>query len=372
MANEYPSWKDVSSSDAYQGKYYPRLAEDMPTFLGVPRAISRDDLKGADVVIIGAPYVAGWGSDFAGVGKEVWLASGKRVRQQSVRYSSYVLDFDMDVFETMKVVDYGDALIPPSANTEATVDVILQAQASVEAKVNDALDIGAVPIVIGQNSPCGSYAIAKPVSEHTRGNVGMISLDTHWDSRKMDRSTADPRVAGAANWKNSVYRDLKNFHPRHLVEIGERGMLEQADIVRRFYREGANFVSSWRLRTELGIEGTVKLLPKAFEGTEAVYAHWDLDVMGGAGPASGDIMGELAEPIGLTDYEVIRLAHETGKLGANALSFICIPPGSAVMYRVVVFCIMYFIAGSRDAQDPQGRDLPLSQSNRYGDWSSLC
>lgn len=72
-------------------------------------------------------------------------------------------------------------------------------------------------------------------------------------------------------------------------------------------------------------------------------------------------MGELAEPIGLTDYEVIRLAHETGKLGANALSFICIPPGSPVMYRVVVFCIMYFIAGlamrktqaSAKASDPK-------------------
>ena len=89
----------------------------------------------------------------------------------------------------------------------------------------------------------------------------------------------------------------------------------------------------------------MKLLPKAFEGTDAVYAHFDLDVMGGAGPAAGDILGELAEPIGLTDYEVIRLAHETGKLGCNAFSFICIPPGSAVMYRVVVYTIMYFIAG---------------------------
>jgi hypothetical protein len=33
------------------------------------------------------------------------------------------------------------------------------------------------------------------------------------------------RIAGAGNWKDSVYRDLKNFHPRNLVEIGERGML---------------------------------------------------------------------------------------------------------------------------------------------------
>ena len=65
----------------------------------------------------------------------------------------------------------------------------------------------------------------------------------------------------------------------------------------------------------------------------------------GAGPASGDIMGELAEPIGLTDYEVIRIAHEVGRRGLSGMSFICIPPGSAVIYRVIVYVIMYLMAG---------------------------
>jgi agmatinase len=70
-----------------------------------------------------------------------------------------------------------------------------------------------------------------------------------------------------------------------------------------------------------------------------------MDVLGGAGPAPGDIMGELAEPIGLSDYEVIRIAHEIGKRGLSGMSFICIPPGSAVIYRVIVYVIMYLLAG---------------------------
>lgn len=343
---DYPDWPTFSQSLFVRNKYFPRLAEDMPTFLGVPQALSPADLEGADIVVIGAPYVAGWGDKYGGVDKNEWLQSCKRVRQQSIRYpGGYIQDFDLDVLETMKIVDYGDAAIPEAANTQGTVDIILAAQAAVEEKVNDALDAGAVPIVIGQNSPCGSYAIAKPISEHYSGNIGMVSLDTHWDAQSFDRFSMDPRVAGSGNWKDSVYRDLPNFHPRHLVEIGERGMLERPETVRRYLADGAEFVSSWRLRTDLGIQGTVDLLPKAFDGTDAVYAHFDLDVMGGAGPAPGDVLGELAEPIGMTDYEVIRIAHETGKLGCNALSFICIPPGSAVMYRVVVYCIMYFIAG---------------------------
>lgn len=342
----YPSWEQLEQIPNIRTKFYPRLGPETPTFMGLPHAIGPADLASADVVIIGAPYVAGWGERYGGVTKADWLASTKRVRQQSLRYrSGYIQDFDLDVFEHLRVVDYGDAAIPDAANETPTVDVILAAQEAVERKVRDVLEAGAVPIVIGQNSPCGSFAIAKPLSERTDGAVGMVSLDTHWDAASYDRFSMDPRIAGSGNWKDIVYRDLANMHPRHLVEIGERGMLEDAVTVRRYLADGATFVSSWRLRSELGIQGTVDLLPRAFDGTDAVYAHFDMDVMGGAGPSPGDIMGELAEPIGLTDYEVIRLAHETGKLGADALSFICIPPGSAVMYRVVVYTIMYFIAG---------------------------
>src|SRR4029077_13985127 len=97
----------------------------------------------------------------------------KRVRQQSIRYQSgYIQDFDLDVFEHLKVVDFGDAAIPPEVFDRPTVDNILRAQAAVEEKVNQALDVGALPIVIGQNSPCGSYAIPKTTPGGKNGKAG--------------------------------------------------------------------------------------------------------------------------------------------------------------------------------------------------------
>ena len=42
---------------------------------------------------------------------------------------------------------------------------------------------------------------------------------------------------------------------------------------------------------------------------------------------------------------MIRIAHEIGKRGLAGLSFICIPPGSAVTYRVIVYVITYLMAG---------------------------
>ena len=342
---KYPDWDEIRNSTFVRSRYFPMIETDMPTFMGLPPATSLEDIEGTDAVIIGAPYVAGW-EGYAGVGKTEWLAAPKRVRQQSIRYASgYIQDFDLDVFDRLNVVDFGDADIPPESIDKPTVENILKAQAAVEKKVNQALDAGALPIIIGQNSPCGSYAIAKPIAERTDGNVGVVSLDVHWDISPIDELTLDPRIAGSGSWKYKMYEFHENMHQRNLVEIGERGMLENKEVVREFLEKGTHFYPMWKVRSELGIEGLCKELDHAYDGTNAVYAHFDMDVLGGAGPAPGDILGELAEPIGMTDYEAIRIAFEVGKRGLDGFSFICIPPGSAVIYRTIVYVILYLLAG---------------------------
>ena len=340
------TWEEIKSHYRVKDRDFPMLEEDTPTFMGVAHAQTAEELKGVDVVIIGAPYVAGARGKYAGVDKSEWVMAPKRVRQQSIRYpSGYVQDFDLDIFENLKVVDFGDAEIPTEVNTNPTAENILRAQKSVEIKVGAALDAGAIPIVIGQNSPCGSYAIAKPIAERTAGKVGMISLDTHWDAKPIDWLTKDPRIAGSGNWKAKTYEFHDNFSIPNLVEIGERGMLESKETVRHFLNNGVHFIPMWKVRTDLGIEGLCTELRHAYDGTSAVYVHFDMDVIGGAGPAEGDILGDLAEPIGMTDYEVIRIAHEIGRRGLSGLSFICIPPGSAVIYRLIVYVVTYLMVG---------------------------
>jgi agmatinase len=222
----------------------------------------------------------------------------------------------------------------------------------VEDKVNKALDAGALPIVIGQNSPCASYAIAHCVNDHSDGPIGVVSLDTHWDVELIDRITMDPSIAGPACWLRHTL-DLDRVAARNVVEIGPRGMLEDKDGIRELLARGVNFHSAWNVRRR-GIEAICADLAAAYDRTSRVYAHFDMDVIGGAGPAPGDILGELAEPIGLTDYEVIRIAHEIGLRGVDGFSFICIPPGSAVQYRVVVYVILYLLAGVVMARQSAG------------------
>ena len=342
----YPSWEEIENSYTLRHRTFPRIDAETPAFMTRPLVVDPADLKGTDVAIIGAPYAAGWSQEYGGVPKADWLAAAKRVRQQSARYpSGYIQEFDIDVFEYVNVVDFGNAAIPPEVNDAPTTENILLAQAAVELKVNQALDAGAIPIVIGQNSPCGSYAIGKPIAERTKGNVGVISLDTHWDVAPLDLDTMDPRIAGQASWKHKLYEFHDNVKEPNLVEIGERGMIETKEVVRRWLAAVTHFYPMWKVGCELGIEGLVGELHHAYDGTDAVYCHFDMDVLGGAGPAPGDILGDLAEPIGMSDYEVIRLAHEIGKRGLAGLSFICIPPGSAVIYRTIVYVIMYLLGG---------------------------
>jgi len=342
----YPDWNSIHTGLLANSRNLPLIEEDMPTFMGRPHAISQKDLEGVDVVIIGSPYSTSWTGAYAGMDKAEWLLGPKRVRQQSIRYpTGYLQELDIDVFEHLKIVDYGDAEIPPESSFKQTVPLILQAQAAVEEKVRYALEAGALPIVLGLNSPCGSYAVAKPLLERTKGNVGVISFDTHWDVETIDTVTMDPRIAGGSSWKYKMFEWHKNLHPSNLVEIGERGMLENKDVIRKFLREGAHFYPMWKVRSDLGVEGLCKEFSHAYNGTDAVYVHYDLDVLGGAGPFDGDHWGELAEPIGMTYYEVLRTAFEIGKRGLNALTLMCIPAGSAVGYRIVTYIIMYLLAG---------------------------
>lgn len=322
----------------------PMIYADMPTFMGQPYAFSPDDLKGADAVIIGSPYVAGW-KDYAAKPREEWASGVKKVRQQSIKYrSGYVQEFDVDVFEHLKVVDFGDANVGPGSEVweRPTADNILKAQREVETKVTQVLEAGAVPIIIGENSPCGSYAVAKPLAERVKGNVGAIVMDTHWDSEPFDEFTRDPRIAGQASWKTKMYEFHKNMLHKNLVEIGERGLWESKETVREMLRRGTHWYPMWKVR-EIGIKAVCDELHYAYDGTEAVFVHIDTDVTCGH-PAYGDLIGDLAEPIGMTDYELLRLSHEIGKRGFDAFTIVG-TDASPVFNRLLIYAIMYALAG---------------------------
>jgi agmatinase len=343
-SEEYPSWDELKDQ-LLRGDNVPMLEPDIPTFMRRPYVYSKEGLEDADVAIIGAPYVQAGSDTYGGVDIQEWVDAPKRVRQQSAKYTSGNLTaFDVNVFEHLNVVDYGDAEIPPEIleRRPPNVEDILEAQQAVEQKVNETLNAGTIPIVIGQNSPPSSYGVSKPILEQTDGDVGMISLDAHWDAREQDSLAMDDRVSGGGNWLKKMYDWHDNASRENLVEIGIRGFGDALED--RTLLDDANFIPMWDVRNN-GIEWVCEELSSAYDGTDATYLHFDMDVIGGGGSAPGDLLGGLAEPMGMNDYEILKIAHKIGTRGFDALSFIAIMPGSQVMYRTVVYVIMYMLTG---------------------------
>src|SRR5690606_22705450 len=130
----------------------------------------------------------------------------------SLKYAGFLPEFDMDVFDHLNVVDFGDVEI---------VDDLAQSISNVRDKVHAALAAGLRVVTIGGFSPCASYGVAAGVSKAAEGEVGVLSLDAHADSS--DVSMTGDRGPNGSTWEARMWEDFPNINPRLHSEIGVRG-----------------------------------------------------------------------------------------------------------------------------------------------------
>jgi len=187
------------------------------TYGGVPYTEDAAELRGADVVILGAPMDE-LVSDRPGA-----RYGPRAIRAASVPHGPH-LEVGVDALETLRVVDYGDAPIVP-ADPPAS-------HAAIEATVADVLAAGAVPIILG-----GDHSIAEPdmrACAAARGPVGLIHFDTHTDTgaevfgAELSHGTPMYRLveAGAVAGARYVQIGLRGYWPGP-IEFGwqrERGI----------------------------------------------------------------------------------------------------------------------------------------------------
>ena len=171
------------------------------TFAGMPYTQDPAELDGVDVAVIGAPT-----DDL------VSDRSGTRFGPRAIRAAGCPpgphLQVEVDAFQVLRVVDFGDAPVIP-ADPERT-------HAAIEATVRQAVDAGAIPVILG-----GDHSIAEPniravAARH--GPVGLVHFDTHADTGTevfgVERSHGTP-----------FYRLVRDGHvnPTRYVQIGLRG-----------------------------------------------------------------------------------------------------------------------------------------------------
>ncbi|MCF7949905.1 MAG: arginase family protein [Spirochaetia bacterium] len=306
----------------------PMLYPDTPTFLGIPLASSKEDLAGADVVVLGAPFQGA-----AGVARSYTnnLLTPVNLRKDSIKYSGYLPEYDVDVFDHLRVVDYGDAQVAVRSDTISAIE-------SVKAKIKDVLEAGAVPIVIGGTEVGSSLPLAQALGECSEKGVGCITLDAHGDN--MDEHGKE-KYCGAT-WIARM-SECEKIDMHNHVHIGMRGPRNFKAQTKWFASKGTRLITSLEVRKkemDTVIEETVS---RVSSNTDSLFYSIDFDVLD-IGCAPG-----LDEPMGISVEELLFLSMALGKERKRkkhqGVSLGWLPTSDKPLHWIAVWTTVYYLAG---------------------------
>jgi agmatinase len=281
------------------------------TFGGAPYTQDAAELRGVDVAIVGAPT-----DDL------VSDRPGARFAPRAIRAASCPpgphLEAGIDAFETLRIVDFGDAAVLP-ADPERT-------HVAIEGVVGEVVDAGALPIVLG-----GDHSVTEPnvrAVASRLGPVGLVHFDTHTDTGRevfsVERSHGTP-----------MFRLVEQGHvdPGRYVQIGLRGYWPGPA---EFAWQAERGITSILMRDvrESGIDAVVERA-LAVVGDGPTFLTVDVDVLDPAyAPGTG-----TPEPGGMTSDELLRacraIAERSRLVGADVVEVLPTAIGSADVTALV-------------------------------------
>lgn len=299
----------------------PTIYEDIPTFLGVPLAKSKDELKGSDAVIVGIPY-----ETTPTLGREPRLAmlTPQNIRKASIKYSGYLPELNIDVFEHIKLIDYGDV--------QTIYGDVHESINRAEKVIEDVLEANAIPILIGGTEPCTCYSAIKALAK--KGKVGVIAMDAHGDN--LDEHLGEKWTG--ASWVARI-SELENVDMKKHFQVGMRGPRNLKEQVEWFKSKGSHLYTIREIRKK-GIENIAKEISNSIhDGNHKVFMSIDFDVLD-IGCAQG-----LDEPLGLSVSELLTFVFEIGKDGLDCFAIGLIPSPSIQLYWIATWTVLYLLAG---------------------------
>jgi agmatinase len=273
MIDPLERWREHGEKPDYAG---------LLTFSGVPYTQDAAELAGVDVAIVGAP------TDDLVSDRPGTRFGPRAIRSASCPHGPH-LEAGIDGFETLRVVDFGDAPVLPADP--------VRTHEAIENLVGEVVDAGALPIILG-----GDHSIAEPdirAIASRRGPVGLIHFDTHTDTGQ--------EVFGVELSHGSImYRLVEQSHvdPERYVQIGLRGYWP-GEVEFSWQRErGITSLFMHDVR-DLGIREVVARAIAAV-GDGPVFLSVDVDVLDPAyAPGTG-----TPEPGGMTSADLLWACRE--------------------------------------------------------------
>src|SRR5947208_9110661 len=234
-------------------EHEPAYAGASITFCKAPLALRPEDLRGADVAVVGAP-----------IDEAVSNRPGARYGPRAIRAADVAggyppsrpnMDVGLDPFDVLAVVDYGDADIRP-ADKEYS-------HAAIRRAVGEICAAGAIPVVLG-----GDHSIAHPdvgaVADHLPEGqrLGLVHFDAHADNA--------PSVHGVTLSHGTPLRLLVeegSVRGEDILQVGLRGYWPDPEDVAGARKHGFR----WWLMDEVHERGLGAVIDEVI----GIAAGWD-------------------------------------------------------------------------------------------------
>ncbi len=302
MIDPLARWRQFGEKPDYAG---------LATYGGVPTTDDPEELRGADVAIVGAPM-----DDL------VSDRPGARFAPRAIRTASCPpgphLEAGIDAFEALRVIDFGDAAVVPADPARS--------HEAIQTLVGQVLASGAIPIVLG-----GDHSIAEPdirACAEAHGPVGLVHFDTHTDT--------GTEVFGAkVSHGTPMYRLVEEgrVDPSRYVQIGLRGYWPGEPEFSWQRERGITSIFMHDVR-DGGIAAAIESC-LGVVGDGPTFLSVDVDVLDPAfAPGTG-----TPEPGGMTSADLLwacrEVARQTLLVGADVVEVLPTAVGSADVTALV-------------------------------------
>lgn len=277
-------------------KFQPRDSFESPRFCGV-RTFMRLPLvetleHGIDFAVMGAPFDGGQS-----------FRSGARFGPESIRDFSvllrpYNVEQEINVFDYLSGIDYGDLSVVPG--------YIEESYARMEKGLDVVLANGTIPIVLGGDHSITLAELRAIAKKH--GPVGLVHFDAHsdtWDSyfgMKYNHGTT---------FRRAIEEGL--ITPARGIQVGMRGPLYAPADLDDARELGLEVYTTTQLK-KIGIEGMIDIIKRRV-GDGPTFFSFDVDFLDPAyAPGTG-----TPEVGGVTTTEALTLIR--GLTGIQFVGF---------------------------------------------------
>ncbi|MBK5246718.1 MAG: agmatinase, partial [Peptostreptococcaceae bacterium] len=266
------------------------------TFMRVPFI---RETEGVDVAIVGIPF------DTASTYRTGSRFGPAAIRDMSVTVRPYNINMEINSFDYISVIDYGDFDIIPG--------YIEESYKIIEEELTKLMNSDVIPICLGGDHSITLGELRAAAKKH--GPLALVHFDSHTD-------TVDSYFGKPYNHGTPFYHAIKEglIDTEHSIQVGMRGNLYTPNALKDSEDLGLQVITAREMH-QIGMDETSKRILARADGRKA-FLTFDIDFVDPAyAPGTGTI-----EIGGFTSYETMELIRGIKDLNAVAFDLVEVAP----------------------------------------------